>query len=187
MTLYEMKKKILSMIEELNPESELLTDDPDISAKINSVINQVMFELCRMKKIPKYLEQAARKGESIDFHGLSAACGREVYQMDMVRGVAYESKASGTVLKFLEDGTAEIDLFVYPEPITEDTEDEMYEFDLSPDALEILPYGVAGDLLKSDVSSDYGRIYSNRYETMIQRLDQRYQMGSIVIEGGVVV
>jgi hypothetical protein len=63
----------------------------------------------------------------------------------------------------------------------------MYEFDLSPDALEILPYGVAGDLLKSDVSSDYGRIYSNRYETMIQRLDQRYQMGSIVIEGGVVV
>ena len=107
--------------------------------------------------------------------------------MDMVRGVAYESKASGTVLKFLEDGTAEIDLFVYPEPITEDTEDEMYEFDLSPDALEILPYGVAGDLLKSDVSSDYGRIYSNRYEAMIQRLDQRYQMGSIVIEGGVVV
>ena len=181
MTLYEMKKKILSMIEELNPESELLTDDPDISAKINSVINQVMFELCRMKKIPKYLEQAVNKGESIDFHGLSAACGREVYQLDMVRGVAYEAKASGTVLKFLEDGTAEIDL------ITEDTEDEMYEFDLSPDALEILPYGVAGDLLKSDVSSDYGRIYSNRYETMIQRLDQRYQMGSIVIEGGVVV
>ena len=113
MTLYEMKKKILSMIEELNPESELLTDDPDISAKINSVINQVMFELCRMKKIPKYLEQAVNKGETIDFHGLSAACGREVYQLDMVRGVAYEAKASGTVLKFLEDGNAEIDLFVY--------------------------------------------------------------------------
>lgn len=187
MTLYEMKKKILSMIEELNPESELLTDDPDIAAKFIPVINQVMFELARMKKIPKYLEQTVSKGEIIDFPGLSVAFNREVYQLDMVRGVAYETKANGTVLKFLEDGTAEIDVFVYPETITEDTDDEMYEFELSPDALEVLPYGVAGDLLKSDVSSDYGRIYSNRYETMLQRLDQRYQMGSIVIEGGVTV
>ena len=35
MTLLEMKKKTLGLIEELNPQSELLTDDPDISTKIN--------------------------------------------------------------------------------------------------------------------------------------------------------
>ena len=37
MTLEEMKKKVLGLIEELNPESKLLTDDPDIATKINSV------------------------------------------------------------------------------------------------------------------------------------------------------
>ena len=59
-----------------------------------------------------------------------------------------------------------------------------YEFELSADALEIMPYGVAADLLKSDVSNNYGQIYSQRYESMLQRLDPRYSMGSIYIEGG---
>ena len=49
MTLLEMKKKYLSLIEELNPLSEELTDDPDIAAKQNEVINQIMFELARFK------------------------------------------------------------------------------------------------------------------------------------------
>ena len=56
---------------------------------------------------------------------------------------------------------------------------------MSDDALEILPYGVAADLLKSDVSNNYGEIYSKRYETMLQRLDPRYSMGSIYIDGGI--
>ena len=60
-----------------------------------------------------------------------------------------------------------------------------YEFELPADVLEIMPYGIAGDLLKSDISTEYGSIYSTRYETMLQRLDPRYQMTSIYIEGGV--
>ena len=48
-----------------------------------------------------------------------------------------------------------------------------------------MPYGIAGDLLKSDVSADYGKHYSERYESMLMRLDPRYAMNSIYIEGGV--
>ena len=51
--------------------------------------------------------------------------------------------------------------------------------------LEIMPYGVAADLLKSDVSAEYGNIYATRYESMLQRLDPRYAMGFVTIEGGV--
>ena len=80
--------------------------------------------------------------------------------------------------------TAEIDCFVYPERITEKTNDS-YEFELSEDALEVMPYGIAGDLLKSDVSAEYGNIYSVRYEAMLNRLDPRYHMTSVYIEGGV--
>ena len=184
MTLLEMKKKVLGMIEEINPDSELLTDDPDIATKINDVTNQIMFELARMKKIPKYVEMNVSKGDLVTLEDISNAVGYEVYQLGTINGVNYVPKANGTILKIMESGTAEIDCFVYPERITEKTNNS-YEFELSPDALEIMPYGIAGDLLKSDVSSEYGAIYANRYESMLQRLDPRYQMTSIYIEGGV--
>jgi hypothetical protein len=184
MTLLEMKKKVLGLIEELNKDSELLTDDPDIETKINDVINQVQFELARMKKIAGYVEMEVSAGDLITFETIATASGYEVYQLDVVRGVEYELKAQGTIIKVLEDGTLEVDYFRYPELITEKTKDN-YEFELSPDALEIAPYGVAGDLLKSDVSTNYGEIYSQRYESMLQRLDPRYSMGSIYIDGGI--
>lgn len=186
MTLSEMKKKILALIEELNPNNEYLTDDPDIQAKINFVINQVMFELVRMKKIAKYVELKVSKGDLIDFSSIENECGYEVYQISLVAGVNYIPKANGTVLKILEDGTAEIDVFVFPERITEKTKDS-YMFELSSDVLEIMPYGVAADLLKSDVSAEYGSVYATRYETMLQRLDPRNHMTSVYIEGGVSV
>ena len=185
MTLLEMKKKVLGLIEELNPDSELLTDDPDISTKINDVTNQVMFEMARMKKIPKYVEMEVTEGELVEFSDIEKVCGNEVYQINLVSGVGYLPKANGTVIKVLESGTAEIDCFVYPERITEKTKDKAYEFELSADALEVLPYGIAADLLKSDVSTNYGNVYATRYETMLQRLDSRYMMNSIYIDGGV--
>ena len=187
MNLLEMKKKVLGMIEELNPNSELLTDDPDISTKINDVTNQIMFEMARMKKIPKYVELEVTEGDIIEFADIEKKCGYEIYQINLVGGVDYVSKANGTVLKIKETGTAEIDVFVYPERITEKTKDKAYEFELTNDALEIMPYGIAADLLKSDISAGYGNVYAQRYETMLQRLDSRYQMGFVTIEGGVTV
>jgi hypothetical protein len=185
MTLEEFKKKDLSLIEELNPNSEWLTDDPDIHAKHNHVINQVMFELVRFKKIPKYVEMDVTAGELVAFEDIEKECGYVVYQLGTVGGVEYISKADGTVLKFLDSGTAEINCYVYPERITEKTKDKAYEFEISDDILEIMPYGVAADLLKSDISADYGRIYADRYREMKAELDPRYQMASIYFEGGV--
>jgi len=185
MNLEEMDKKVLALIEELNPNSEHLTDDPDIAAKIRSVTNQIMFELARIKKIPKYVEMQVTAGDIIDFAAIEKACGYEIYQIKTVCGVNYVPKGDGTILKILESGTAEIDVYVYPERITEKTKAKAYEFELSSDVLEIMPYGIAADLLKSDVSAKYGAIYSERYEKMLQRLDPRYQLASIYIEGGV--
>ncbi len=185
MTLYEMKKKVLGLIEELNPDSEFLTEDPDIATKINEVINQILFELARFKKIAKYVEIEVKDGDIIEFADIEKACGYEVYQIHSIQGVNYIPKANGTVFKIKENGRMEIDCFVYPERITAKTKDTAYEFELSADVLEIMPYGVAGDLLKSDVSTNYGNIYSQRYEAMKQMLDPRYQTANFYIEGGV--
>lgn len=180
----EMDLKVLSLIEESNPDSEYLTDDPDIAAKHNYVTNQIMFELARIKKIAKYAEMDVTEGDLITFEDISKVIGYDIYQLSTVCGVNHTYKANGTVLKILETGTLEIDCFVYPERITEKTNGS-YEFELSDDVLEIMPYGIAADLLKSDISTDYGAIYAQRYETMLQRLDPRNNLTSIYIEGGV--
>lgn len=184
MTLNEMKFKYLGLIEELNPLSDQLTDDPDIAAKQNEVVNQIMFEVARMKKIPKYVEIPVSKGQVVEFADIENVCGYEVYQISLVSGVRYDPKASGTVLKFKDSGIAEIEVYVYPERITEQNKNR-YEFEMSADVLEIMPYGIAADLLKSDVSAEYGSIYATRYEQMLNRLDPRHSMTSIYIEGGV--
>ena len=185
MTLYEMKKKYLSLVEELNPNSEQLTDDPDIAAKQNEVVNQVMYEMARTKKIAKYTEMAVSEGDLITFEDIGKKVGYDIYQLGTVCGANHTYKANGTILKCLESGTLEIDCFVYPERITEKTKDKAYEFELSADALEIMPYGIAADLLKSDVSAEYGTVYASRYEAMKQMLDPRNHMTSIYIDGGV--
>jgi len=187
MTLQEMKKKVLGLIEELNPLSEFLTDDPDIQMKINEVINQILFELARFKKIPKYVEMPVNAGDLLEFEDIEKKCGYEIYQIDIISGVRYVPKANGTIMKMLETGTAEISCFVYPERITEKTKDSAYEFELSSDALEIMPFGVACDLLKSDVSTNYGSIYADRYNEMLQRLDHRYHLPTMFIDGGLEV
>ena len=184
MTLLEMKKKVLGLIEEVSPNNPNLTEDPDIAAKINDVINQIMYELARVKRIPKYVEMEVHKGDILEFSDLEAECGYEIFQLNLVGGVEHSIKGGGTVIKVLADGTAEIDVYVYPERITEKTKDN-YEFELTPDVLEVMPYGVAGDLLKSDISTEYGSIYAARYESMLQRLDPRLSTGYITVEGGI--
>ena len=180
----EMKRKVLALIEEINPDSDDLTDDPDITAKYDYVLNQVMYEMARIKKIPAYMEMDVTAGELIHFSDITDATDHEVYQIDIIRGVPYERKAQGTVYKMLEAGLAEIEYFRYPTRVTEKNR-ARYEFELSDDALEIMPYGIAADLLKSDISAEYGNVYAARCEQMKQSLDPRYQMQYITIEGGI--
>lgn len=178
MTLEEMKTKVYSLIEEYNEDSDTLTDDTDLSTKMNSVINQIQNELCRFKKINAYKNMEIKKNQEITLQDIDS----NIYQLNIIKNIDYE--LYGDTIHFNEDGTAKILYYKYPKQINNETDDS-YKFELSNDALEIMPYGVAGDLLKSDVSSSYGRIYSDRYAQMIQQLDPRNSLGSVYIEGGI--
>ena len=184
MTLKEMKIKTLGLIEELNPDSEYLTDDPDISAKLNEVINQIAYELARFKRIPRYVTLNVAEGQILSFDDIGKAAGNDIYIVSKLTGVNYQTRADGTIFKILESGIAEIDCFIYPERITDKTKDNAYEFDLSADVLEVMPYGIAADLLKSDESASYGTMYANRYESMKQMINTRYNTSSISVSGG---
>lgn len=180
MTLLEMKKKVLQLIEEIDDSKEL-TSDPDIAAKLNSVINQVQFELARMKKIPACETVEFKASEPFDLFTL-----KDFYQLMTLRvkNDKAECEMFNNTILASDDCEALVFYYKYPTVITDDTTDD-YKFELSRDALEIMPYGVAADLLKSDVSTNYGSVYSQRYETMLQRLDPRYALGIVTFEGGV--
>ncbi len=189
MTLEELKRKTLSLIEEIS-DSDSMTDDPDIEAKLPYVINQILYELARFKKIPAYEEMEVEKDEVLDlttlgrnFDAGEPDTGNIFYQINNIQNVEYEYLDELHV-KFLEDGKVLIKYYRYPNKIDENTDDSTV-LDLSMDALEIAPYGIAADLLKSDVSNQYGAIYERRYREMIQTLDSRYSMGSIEFDGGI--
>lgn len=177
MTLEEMKQKVYSMIEEYSEDADDLTVDEDLATKMNSVINQVQNELSRYKKIDGYKEMEVTKGEQIKLTNID----QNIYQLNIIKGVSYEP--IGNTILFNESGVADVYYFKYPEQITADTEDN-YEFELDRDILEIMPYGVAADLLKSDVSNNYGQVYANRYRELIQSLDSRNGMQSMYFDGG---
>ena len=176
MTLEEMKIKTYSLIEEYSEEADELTEDEDLSSKMNSVINQIQNELARIKKIEEYAEIEGKKGDIINFSEIDPL----FYQLNIIKGV--DAYILSQRIKFNEDGLAEIYYYRYPKQINIDSDDSE-ELELSIDVLEIMPYGIAADLLKADVSNNYGQIYAQRYLELKQGLDPRYALGSVYIEG----
>ena len=179
MKLIDLKKKTLALIEEINPEAESLTDDPDIEAKLPYVINQILHELARFKKLPAYSNREVEKDQVINLNDSLD----NFYQLKLIKGVDYEFLDDVNV-KFLEDGEVLISYYQYPENIDENTSD-FKTIDMPEDVLEIAPYGIAADILKADVSNQYGTIYANRYKEMIQTLDSRYVNTIIEFDGGI--
>lgn len=178
MTLEEMKLKTYSIIEEYSEDADDLTEDEDLAAKMNSCINMIMNEMSRLKKIDAYTTMDVTEGQNLALTDLAS----DLYQLNLIRGVEYE--IIGNRVIFNEDGTAEIYYYKYPTQITNDTEDS-YSFELDTEALEIMPYGVAGLLLASDVSNNYGQIYTNLYREKINQLDSRRTMNNVTFSGGV--
>ncbi len=165
MTLLEIKKQSLALIEELKGtiatptegQSEV-TDDPDIKAKLNYVINQVQTELAQIKRI------GAKKIYEIT-DTIEQDLPSDFFQVDRVNG---EYFIYGNKIVFKEVGNYDMYYYKYPTKIDNETADD-FEMELSLDCLNAMPYGVASDVLKSDVSVNY-RIYADRYNELKKQL-----------------
>lgn len=177
MTLGDMKSEVLRLIEEINEENEGLTDDPDFKNKINNVIDFIQHELARIKKIPAIETREVKEGDTIELNEEL----ERFYQLKHIKGVRYTS--FGNTLEIEEDGTMKVYYYKYPKKINEKSDDNT-KLELTDDALGIMPYGVAADLLRSDVSNQYGQVYANRYAELKQNLDPRFNTGGFYIDGG---
>lgn len=178
MTLTEMKKRTLALIEEINKDSKYLTDDIDIQEKINYVCDMIQNQLARIKKIAATETIEVTDGQEINlYEDLD-----NFYKLGKITGVSYNMFHN--IITFNEDGSAKIDYYKYPKIIDADTIDDEYEFELSQDCLEIMPYGVAADLLKSDVSAQYGQVYANAYREALSLLETDTSDGKMEFKGG---
>jgi hypothetical protein len=185
MTLEEFKLKVYSLIEEVSENNINLTEDTDLAMKFNNVTNSILNEICRMKKLDEYVTydvifDTEESEKMVKFEDLIEE--GKIYQINVITGLKHDIIGKRVIFK--EEGKAKIFYYKYPTQITSDTDDN-YEFEIDDECIEIMMYGVAGNILLPDMSSRYGKIYSDKYETMLNRLDPRTSTTTIYFEGGV--
>ena len=84
------------------------------------------------------------------------------------------------VISAYEVGEYLVKYNAYPKMIDQDTDDETYEFDVDLSVAMCLPYYVAGDVLKSDASSDYTS-FEAKYYNKLDLVRGNVQAGTIEI------
>lgn len=89
-------------------------------------------------------------------------------------------------------GTVKIFYYKYPKMVKtlfdededQDEYDENFKFDIDLMLQEVMPYGVARDILRLDMISVYGTYFEKTYNELKQTLDSRKSAGIINIFGG---
>ena len=105
-----------------------------------------------------------------------------VYLLKKISGVKYY--IVDNLVTFRERGLARIYYYQFPVPI-DILSPDTHEIDLEPNVIECMVYGIASDLLKSDISANYGQIYYARYQELKANWDGRFTQGTINIIGGI--
>ena len=198
MTLKEMKQKTFSLIEEYYPELAEMAEDNDVLLKINGVVNGISMELMPYKKIPAIAtititekdEHSIKLKEKID----------DLFQVKKISGIDAEYVFED-LIQVPEDFEGDITVYYYKYPNQVELNpvepnnaggeekhpsyDDTFVFDLDPVLLEVMPYGIAADLLKMDMISSYGKYFYERYRELKQQIDSRLSSGVIEFVGGV--
>jgi hypothetical protein len=199
MTAKEMKIKTFSLIEEYYPERTELADDQDVIYKINGVINSIMLDLMKYRKIPaKYSYELKEDNTSLVLSSIP-----DFYQLNTIPNIEYDIVGNFEILFNTEDLelSKEITIYYYKYPSLMDLTfeatstqtkeevsaeyDESFEIELDLDLQEIMPYGIASDLLKNDMISGYGRYFYERYTELKGLIDSRKTQGMAMISGGI--
>ena len=123
----------------------------------------------------------------------------DLFQVKKISGIDAEYVFED-LIQVPEDFEGDITVYYYKypnvvdlnpiEPNSEEGEenssyDDTFVFDLDPVLLEVMPYGIAADLLKMDMISSYGKYFYERYRELKQQIDSRLSSGVIEFVGGV--
>ena len=196
MTAREMKIKVFSLIEEYYPDQTLLADDQDVQYKINGAINQIQMDLMKYKKIPAKSKKTIKKDNPV----LLLNSIPNFYQLNTIPNVEYEVVGDYEIKFNIEEDT-DVEIYYYKLPELMDLEfqasgsktaeqvsaeyDESFDLEIATELQEIMPYGIAADLLKKDMISSYGKYFYERYLEMKNMIDSRKTTSTATVTGGV--
>lgn len=186
MTLGELKRYAVKLIDEYSDNIDL-TDDGDIKAKLNDLFNVAQIEVSQIKKIRKVLNFEIKEESSEEYNIINLP-----FSFAGVNKLRYFSSNNSILNYYIQLkklkiykknlGKFELEYYSFPDTITEETTDD-YEFELDIDAQMVLPYYVASDILKSDVSANY-TAFEAKYNAKIEALMRSVQeetKGSVTI------
>lgn len=174
MTLEEVSKQILTLIEEYDEENDTnLTNDVDISNKIRHCIDNIQVELAQLKRIKKKITFDTTETNIMEKP-------KDMYKIDKIKECDFEVLGNEIVFDETYKGKVNIYYDKYPEKIDDET-DEKTLLELSRDALECLVYGVASAILKADISANYS-VYEYKYQELKQQLNNAETNGFIWVE-----
>lgn len=191
-----MKIKTFSLIEEYYPDVPNLAEDEDVINKINGVVNQIIMDLMKYRKLPasKEVEIKEKDSKILDLSELLADC-YQISNFYFGEEVVDYKMPNETTLILPEEYVGTVTIYYYKFPKLAKTmfenddertaEDNNFIFEQDPDILEIMPYGIAADLLKMDMISNYGSYFYQRYTELKQMIDSRKTKGLVIITGGV--
>lgn len=166
MTLGEAKEKTLKLLDEYSAGGEITVDE-DINMKMNRFFDIAQKDMANYKHIIRTQEIETEEGETE--YELPGDCARlfRVWKKGVMK--KYPIIGGKLVTSGKDEGTLLVEYFAIPATIDNDTEDG-YEFEVSEDAANCLPFFVAAQQLIVDLVVDYGALWA-MYNTMRQGLD----------------
>ena len=198
MTLKEMKIKVFSLIEEYYPEASGLAEDEDVLNKVNGVFNSIQLDLMKYRKLPANTEIDVKENSS-RIITLSEEIS-DIYQINKIILDSEDGKSHS--FSYIDEDNIEVDddfvgkirvyYYKYPkmakvsfeENEDKDDYDNNFKIDIDLVLQEVMPYGMARDILRLDMISQYGTYFERTYNEMKQQLDSRRTAGVINIVGG---
>lgn len=171
MTILRLIQDTLIMLEEYNSSTTTYTDDTDLRAKLFPAINTIQYELATTIA-PIHKIASISKATIAD---LESNLPTDFFKLDMVEECSYELYP--TTIQFNNEfiGTIKLRYWAFPTIITSSTANTT-ELELDRPAQEIMKYGVASELLKADLSSDYS-VYEAKYQNLKANLDTSRSKG----------
>ena len=180
-SIKEIKRYILAIIEEYSTGDLYASDDEDINKRIVPLINLHYQLLANQTGIEKKKSFEIEINKEIDEReyqafSLSSLCQQlisvRVIKNDSRNDIDYYYLIKRLYVKNNFSGVIEAEYKAFAEDLTEVPDDKIDETELEIDinAILVLCYEVAGDILKTDVSADY-TAFDTKAQQIIGALD----------------
>lgn len=178
-SIKEIKRHVLALIEEYTVGDNFTSEDDDINIKMLPLINLHYIFLANqtgiLKKKVINAEGDMNEQEGYTSYSVSPRCAKLI-QVEVIKGskrdIDYYYLNKRLYIKNDFCGTVEVTYNAYPEDLTEIDSSmvDKTELELSEDAVLVLCYQVAGDMLKTDVSANY-TAFESKAEKIISAID----------------